>query len=206
MIVNIIPTSVFAEEVLPEVIYGYYGDDGKFVETRDPTYTDNKTGIKVSKVAEPINDGTNNKYKITLTVETSTVTSKVAAPAATVLVIDVSGSMDYCVDCKTSEGYWGGSSHSKDCVHYNYFDNSVKESQSRMTAAKAAAIGFLDSYRVAPANSGRWVSIVKFATNGNVVCDWVDVTTTEGYESAVETIDGLDANGGTNLEQGLAKL
>ena len=209
LIVNIIPTSVFAEAVeQPEVIYGSYQDNNPnsaFLVTGEDSYTDEKTGITVSKVAEPIEDGSDNKYKVTLTVQTSTTTSKVAAPAATVLVIDVSGSMDYCVDCKTSEGYWGGSSHSKDCVHYNYFDNSVKESQSRMTAAKAAAIGFLDSYRVAPANSGRWVSIVKFATNGNVVCDWVDVTTTEGYKSAVETIDGLDANGGTNLEQGLAK-
>ena len=204
MLIGIIPTGVIAQETdaPAEITYGSYNEEGTWEPTGESSVTEN--GITLSKNAVRKSENT---YEVTLRVETSTTTSTVAASAATVLVIDVSGSMDYCADCKTTTGFWGGAYHSEGCKHYNQRDNEVTYAQSRMAAAKTAAISFLNSYCDAPADSGRYVSVVKFSDNGSVAQDWIDVSGGKdgnaNYNTVVGVINGLSANGGTNLDDGL---
>ena len=87
------------------------------------------------------------------------------------------------------------------------------ETTSRIAAAKVAAKNFLNSYRGgAVSEDGSWtpsetslqryVSIVSFNT-GASKSDWVDVSTEDGYNEAIASINALSANGGTNLDAGL---
>ena len=198
MLIGIIPTGVIADETNApdEITYGSYNEEGKWVQTGEYSVTEN--GITLSKTAVRKSENT---YEVTLRVETSTTTSTVAASAATVLVIDVSGSMAWCADCGaeghcdhcTIEGPW----YNRECTSHR---------TSRMAAAKTAAISFLDSYCDAPANSGRYVSVVQFSTNGWVAQDWIDVsggTSSTGYTTVWDEINKMYADGGTNLDDGL---
>ena len=198
MLIGIIPTGVIAQETdaPAEITYGSYNEEGKWVQPGEYSVTEN--GITLSKTAVRKSENT---YEVTLRVETSTTTSTVAASAATVLVIDVSGSMAWCADCGaeghcdhcTIEGPW----YNRECTSHR---------TSRMAAAKSAAISFLDSYCDAPANSGRYVSVVQFSTNGWVAQDWIDVsggTSSTGYTTVWDEINKMYADGGTNLDDGL---
>ncbi len=195
MIVNIVPTGVIAEETdaPDEITYGSYNEEGTWVPTGESSVTEN--GITLSKNAVRKSENT---YEVTLQVETSTTTSTVAAKAATVLVIDVSGSMDFCAEC-------GAENHCEHCTRTGMHWTCSRT--SRMAAAKTAAISFLDSYCDAPANSGRYVSVVKFSTNGSVAQNWIDVSGGKdgnaNYNTVVGVINGLSAYGGTNLDDGL---
>ena len=160
-----------------------------------------KTGdgntITLSKKATPLGDNT---YQIDLEVKTTqTTTTTPPGAAATVLVIDTSGSMDYCSDCGQEN------SHADGCKYYNrnWRDNLIKNGQTRLAAAKEAAISFLDAYKGDAASVGRYVSLVSFAGSASVKCDWQDVSTTAGYNAVVRAIKNLSANGGTNLDAGL---
>ena len=139
--------------------------------------------LKLDKTAEPTENP--NEYTITLTVQLQaqeTVVS-VAAAAATVLIIDTSGSMEDSVP-------GGGPGAS---------------SQTRLQAAQQAARSFLTSYKGEEDVHGRYVAIVSFADLAHTVCSWVDITTEEGWNQAINAINGLHADGGTNLQQGLEK-
>ena len=192
VIMTFVPFSVFAADE-GNVTNGYYDETGAWQKGGDGTksYTANDgTKLTLSKTAE---DKGNDNFEITLQVVAER-TKELTPPgaAATVLVIDVSGSMKWCANCGTDT-----SRHAKDC------DKNTR--QSRMDAAKTAAKDFLNSYKGDIAGSGRYVSIVKFSTDASVSQDWIDVSTTEGYNAAVSVIDSLSAEGGTNLEQGLYK-
>ena len=115
--------------------------------------------------------------------------------AATVLVMDVSGSMDFCAECGADE------EHYKGCT----YEGDVKSSQSRLTSAKAAANSFLDSYggTASDSGNGRYVAIVKFASTSSIACGWTDVSTSSGLAAAKSVISGLKADGGTNLDAGI---
>ena len=87
------------------------------------------------------------------------------------------------------------------------------ETTSRIAAAKVAAENFLNSYRGGTVSEDgswtpsatslqRYVSIVSFNT-GVSKNDWVDVSTEDGYNEAIATINALSADGGTNLDAGL---
>ena len=169
--------------------------DGK---CRSSEYTDeNGNTVTLSKKATPLDDNT---YRIDLEVKTTqTTTTTPPGAAATVLVIDTSGSMDYCSDCGQEN------SHADGCKYYNrnWRDNSIKNGQTRLAAAKEAAISFLDAYKGDAASVGRYVSLVSFAGSASVKCDWQDVSTTAGYDAVVRAIRNLSANGGTNLDAGL---
>lgn len=52
---------------------------------------------------------------------------------------------------------------------------------------------------------GRYVSVVSFSTGSSVACEWMDVSTADGYNAVKAAIDGLKTGGGTNFEQGLSK-
>ena len=100
--------------------------------------------------------------------------------AATVLVIDTSGSM--------GEG----------CQRWHIHNSSCP---SRLKDAKTAAINFLNSYKAG--GDGRYVALVRFSTGATVAAGWQDVSTPDGYTAILNALDGLSADGGTNLEQGL---
>lgn len=201
---SLLPASVFAEnESGSDVVYGTYGTGTTWTQDKKGTGTiEYKTGdgntITLSKKATPLGDNT---YRIDLEVKTTqTTTTTPPGAAATVLVIDTSGSMDYCSDCGQEN------SHADGCKYYNrnWRDNSIKNGQTRLAAAKEAAISFLDAYKGDTAGVGRYVSLVSFAGSASVKCDWQDVSTTAGYNAVVRAIRSLSANGGTNLDAGLS--
>ena len=202
---SLLPASVFAEnESGSDVVYGKYGtgktwtQDNK-IDDGSITYdTDDGNTVTLSKKATSLGDNT---YRIDLEVKTTqTTTTTPPGAAATVLVIDTSGSMDYCSDCGQEN------SHADGCKYYNrnWRDNSIKNGQTRLAAAKEAAISFLDAYKGDTAGVGRYVSLVSFAGSASVKCDWQDVSTTAGYNAVVRAIRSLSANGGTNLDAGLS--
>lgn len=111
--VGLLPTVALAAEGEnpaedTNVVSGSIGTDGKWSQT--PPTQPKVDGVKtVDKTAEKV-AGTDNQYKVTLTVELEqTAEEQKPGAAATVLVLDTSGSMAYCAECG-AEG---------DCVH-NY--------------------------------------------------------------------------------------
>lgn len=196
MILGLLPTSVFATWD-NQIMDGYFAvdQDGEYTEVEDGSVT--SQGYTVSKTIDQTGE---NAFNITLNVETSeTVTTN---DAAVVLVIDVSNSMTYCAEC-------GGSSrHDKDCSKYNHWDNSVKNSDSRMVAARTAAKKFVDSLVENNEGGNIYVSVVGFKSYAYKACDWTDVTEANGAKVVENAINGLTTNGeddygGTNLEAGL---
>ena len=200
---SLLPASVFAEnESGSDVVYGKYGTGKTWTQDNGTGTIEYETGdgntITLSKKATSLGDNT---YRIDLEVKTTqTTTTTPPGAAATVLVIDTSGSMDYCSDCGQEN------SHADGCKYYNrnWRDNSIKNGQTRLAAAKEAAISFLDAYKGDTAGVGRYVSLVSFAGSASVKCDWQDVSTTAGYNAVVRAIRSLSANGGTNLDAGLS--
>ena len=199
---SLLPASVFAEnESDSDVVYGKYGTGTTWTQDNGTGTIEYKTGdgntITLSKKATPLGDNT---YRIDLEVKTTqTTTTTPPGAAATVLVIDTSGSMGYCSDCGQEN------SHADGCKYYNrnWRDNLIKNGQTRLAAAKGAAISFLDAYKGDAASVGRYVSLVSFAGSASVKCDWQDVSTKAGYNAVVRAIKNLSANGGTNLDAGL---
>lgn len=182
MALSMLPLNVLADETAPsDVKIGHYDEGGSWAEgTPNQNLPD---GVdSVSKTAEPT--GNSNEYTVKLEVKmhTTTETQTSYAKAATVLVIDTSGSMGYCVE------------HGKK-DHCN---------NSRLGAAKAAAIDFLDSYRAG--GTGRYVALVDFNTTATVAdADWQDVSSDAGYNTILTAIKNLKVGGGTNLDDGLQK-
>lgn len=81
----------------------------------------------------------------------------------------------------------------------------TSDTDSRIAYAKAAAKTFLDSYKdTSSTPAARWVAIVSF-NNSASSATWYNVSTSDDYNSAVNAINALAANGGTNLDAGLAK-
>ena len=171
------------------------------------SYNIDGTDVTLSKTATPV-EGMENTFDITLKVQTSTTTTIHTASGAVVLVVDVSGSMDYCaecggednheVDCKlsteTNESWWGD------------YGSDVLATETRIAAARSAGAAFLKSYAGTDASAIRQLSIVTFATNYSVRMDWANVAGGPGsnsYDAAYNSLMGIRANGGTNLEGGL---
>ena len=118
------------------------------------------------------------------------------------LVLNTSGSMDICATCNSKATGWRGAyQHAQGCKTGH--SGTVAAEDTRLAAAKTAAINFLDSYKGDTAGVGRYVSLVSFAGSASVKCDWQDVSTTAGYDAVVRAIRNLSANGGTNLDAGL---
>lgn len=140
----------------------------------------------MKKTATPTQN--KNEYKIDLEVITTETSSTKAGDAATVLVIDVSGSMGDCATCGNEKGL----------AHEITYGHAF---ESRIAAAQAAAKQFIDAFK--SGNARRYVSVVSFSTDSRVACEWKDVSTVAGYKAVKEAIDGLEAKGGTNLDAGL---
>lgn len=192
MIFTLLPFSAFADGTSePDVVYGQYVNgtwtqDDKAKDTVTNTVDNQGNTVTLKKTATPT--GNENEYKIDLEVITTETSSTKAGDAATVLVIDVSGSMGDCATCGNEEG----SLHK--FVHGHAFE-------SRIAAAQAAAKQFIDAFKSDSAK--RYVSVVRFSDNASVACDWQDVSTQTGYNAVKTAIDRLKADGGTNLDAGL---
>ena len=201
MLLTLMPMSVLADEApAPDVVYGKYNDaNGKWEQSDNGgslTYdTAGGNTLKLSKTAEKA-DG-DNTYKITLKVESSqSTTTTPPGAAATVLVIDSSGSMGYCAEC-------GNDGRHADNCPYRKDGKYVTSEQTRLKAAKNAAISFLDSYKGDTSGTGRYVSFVEFADGSYLNADWVDVSTAGGYSKIVSELNKLEKGGGTNTQAGL---
>lgn len=203
MIFTLLPFSVFAEDAengnrggtegtaQQSVVYGKYDNgtwkqDAEAKDTVTETVDTQGNTITLKKTATPT--GNENEYKIDLEVITTETSSTKAGDAATVLVIDVSGSMGDCATC----GYEEGLAHK--FAHGHAFE-------SRIAAAQTAAKQFIDAFKSDSAK--RYVSVVRFSDNASVACDWQDVSTQAGYNAVKIAIDRLKADGGTNLDAGL---
>ena len=177
----------------------FYNKDGKQVDTSN--LGDKDSVVEMSKTVEKTDK--ENEFLVTLNVKTNqnlTELSSANPDAAVVLVLDVSGSMDWCVKCgsQTQHGKRG---------HDHEF-------RSRLAAAKEAACSFLEDFSELSAGDGdpacRWVKIIEFASGASTVENrynttqgWIDVSSTNGLKTAKGLVNGLDANGGTNIEAGL---
>ena len=143
-----------------------------------------------------------NTYDVTLEVKMHETTTTTSQAAATVLVIDVSGSMnDYM--CGKKEH-----SHNLSCILGCGKEQHTHTSECggrRLDAAKTAAENFVNTYAGTVENAGRYLSIVVFGTTASVELNWTDVSTENGKERVISAINKISVNGGTNLEQGLAK-
>lgn len=204
MIFTLLPFSVFAEDAengnrggtegtaQPSVVYGQYDNNGKWKQVANAkdtvTYPVDNQGntVTLKKTATPT--GNKNEYKIDLEVITTETSSTKAGDAATVLVIDVSGSMGDCATCGNEKGL----------AHKIAYGHAF---ESRIAAAQTAAKQFIDAFKSDSAK--RYVSVVSFSTDSRVACEWKDVSTVAGYKAAIKAIEGLSAGGGTNLDAGL---
>lgn len=194
MIFTLLPFSAFADGTSePDVVYGQYvnGTWKQVANAKDTvTETVDTQGntITLKKTATPT--GNENEYKIDLEVITTETSSTKAGDAATVLVIDVSGSMDRCAEC-------GREVDVPDAHKYFY----SHDYESRIAAAQTAAKQFIDAFKSDSAK--RYVSVVSFSGEAAVKSDWQNVSVKSGYDKIVSAINGLKADGGTNLDAGL---
>ena len=95
MIFTLLPFSALADATAQDVVYGRYGANGweqLTGEANKSTTSYNDGALQLTKEATPT--GNKNEYKIKLQVVTTQTSTTTAGDAATVLVIDVSGSMD----------------------------------------------------------------------------------------------------------------
>lgn len=81
---------------------------------------------------------------------------------------------------------------------------------TRMSAAKNAALDFLDGFRDANGTAERWVAIVGFGTKVYDNAAWYNISTADGLTNAKNVVNALsayssDGPGGTNLDAGLRK-
>ena len=225
MTLSLLPLNVLAD-ASDNVKYGTIGEDGKWTETENGTGTNNSTGItgvkSVSKTAKPATDEygkiISNQYDVTLKVELEQTTSTTPpGAAATVLVMDHSGSMNGYASCNSWQSPFGNAYyHAEDCKYkQDQYYTEVEDSQSRMAAATQAVKSFIKTYSgrfdengkettTENLNLGRWVCLVWFNKTGGVVGShgWLDVSNKDAYDTAINT-NGWKAQEGTNLDCGL---
>lgn len=109
--VGLLPTVALAagETANNDVVSGSIGEDGNWTPVA-PNQSNKPEGVEtVSKTAKKV-EGEENKYEVTLKVVLKQ-TEENSGKAATVLVLDTSGSMAYCAEC--------GAEPEEDCEH-NY--------------------------------------------------------------------------------------
>ena len=246
MALSMLPLNVLAnEDGGDSVVYGH--NDGSGWVEDDGTGTDPITNVpgvdSVSKTAVRVGAPEDNTYQVTLQVQmhTSTTTHTHYDQAATVLVIDTSGSMSYCLQPEhkhTASCYTSTGVPCDNLIHYDLDKNGVYQhydgsgtcievdetyyeatlncgltnhthhtgcggGNDRLATAKIAAIDFLNSYR-ADDGTGRYVALVSFRKSATVArAGWQNVSTNAGYTAILNAINNLEADGGTNLDDGL---
>lgn len=191
MIFTLLPFSALADATVQDgdIVYGTYGDDGKWYEDKTLTAessvkhypapgeaSDSKANIDYSKTAVKNDDGS---YSVTLTIKSTT---KETPPGASAVVLVI--------------------------------DNSNSMTDARLNSAKAAAKAFVDSY--GKSGSGRYIALVSFADNAKKYdfsegwwpwrdkVYWLDASDADNREAINKSIDKMKRDGGTNFEQGLS--
>ena len=194
MVLSLVPVTALAADetsdtTTKDVVYGHYeGENGTIWTQGQPTRTDSlkNTVTIVNKTAEKV-DGQNNQYEVTLTVQMKHKTEEVQpGAAATVLVIDTSGSMND--------------------------DNRLSAAKTAAINFLKSYSGFSDSNfnkngslknNVRDKKLKRYVSLVTFNGSASVEESWIDVSTRAGYNKLLNAIDDIEAGGGTNLDAAL---
>ncbi len=216
MIFTLLPFSAFADGTSePDVVYGKYDESGttwKQVNgmTADGVpYENSATGANVTYSKTAVSKG-NDTYDVTLKIESKT-SSTAPGASAVVLTIDISTSMYYCTECgnqvyhnehcSKSTGTSGGI--------FNKHGSEVKTEDTRLYAAKNAAVNFVNSYKGNIENAGRYIQLVAFDGNAYIrLSDWIDVSVAANATEAIAAINDLtppSEGNGTNLEQGLSE-
>ena len=190
LVISLLPTTVLAVEG-DRAVNGIY-QDGTWQQSGIGSITDSETGIELSKTATP-DPGDPNLYTIHMQVKTSTKTT-VTNPdaAAVVLVMDLSNSMKTCAECGKDpvEDLWGNQKyiHDESCPHYKPWNHEaeVQYGQTRLYAAKNAALAFLAAYAGDTENANRQLAVVAFGTTSKTVLSWTNVagTNSSGYSAA----------------------
>ena len=224
MILNLTMPTVWAagEEELPAVTNGYYNENGQWQQGGDGKLSyqvSDLLTLNLSKTAKKVSD---NVFDITLQVESITKTVMQTNAAAVVLTIDLSNSMKYCAECGDS------GSHDRECALYNRWDNNITETQTRLYAAKQAALQFLAGtpasegqaevvgYAGKDADATRMLAIVGYGSTAKTFLSWTNVAGgagKNGYDNAVNVINSMQPGfttgwndtdtGGTNLDSGI---
>ena len=253
MVLSLVPVTALATDgtsgtTTNDVVYGHY--EGNAWKDDVPGRSDKlqDTVTTVDKTAKKVGD---NQYEVTLTVKMKhKETAVLPSAAATVLVIDTSGSMKYCTKEEhqhTDDCYqWAECTPQVNPNHYRDWDGGHKildtnckykdgryiypalqtcgkeehehnsdncKAPYRINVAKEAAENFLKSYRGGTVSEdgtwtpsatslNRYVSVVWF-NKGVSSSEWLDVSTQPGYRTAINKINALSANEGTNLDAGL---
>lgn len=197
MAFSLLPVTALAADTTPtlDVVDGYYNNDNQWVkgeqarsdELQDTVTTVDKTAKKV--------DGQDNQYDVTLTVRMKH--KETAVPpgaAATVLVIDKSGSMNdnnRLPAAKTAAINFLKS-------YSGFSDSDFKENGSLKN-------------NVSDKNLKRYVSLVTFNDSASLQTwgkwndekSWIDVSTKDGYNKLLSAINEIKATRGTNLDAAL---
>lgn len=149
-------------------------------------------------------------YDVTLKIESKT-SSTAPGASAVVLVMDISTSMYFCTECGNQENHNEHCSKSKGISGgpFNKHGSEVKTEDTRLYAAKNAAVNFVNSYKGNIENAGRYIQLVAFDGYAyKKLSDWIDVSVAANSTKAIAAINGLtppEVGNGTNLEQGLSK-
>ena len=189
------------QQIMQEGATKYY--DAAGAEIKNCTDANENWVVKLTR--KLVATGTENLFNVEMEVTTRDNSVVVESPAAATLVIDISGSMDFCADCGAKKGDGGRYHHKNGCQYKN------KTTKTRLDAAKEAAVSFLENFRKnangTVSGASRYVSIVTFSTlaNSRQIKNtfWVDVTNKVQLEAAKTVVNGLSAKGGTNTEAGL---
>ena len=216
MIFTLLPFSAFADGTSePDVVYGTYDENGTTWTQKTgltavgESYTNSATGADVtySKTATPV-EGQKDTYNITLKIESKT-SSTAPGASAIVLVIDISTSMYQCTECGRS--WENGQNHERGCSYRVGGTSKVSFEQTRLYAARNAAVNFVNSYAGAKENAGRYLQIVSFQGYAyKNLSNWMDVSNASDRQNVIGVINALEpvykgnSANGTNLEQGLS--
>lgn len=216
MIFTLLPFSAFADGTSePDVVYGTYDENGTtWTQQADMTadssaknYKNNATGADVTYSKTAVSKG-NDTYDVTLKIESKT-SSTAPGASAIVLVIDISTSMYQCTECGRS--WEDGQNHVLGCSYRVGGPSKVSFEQTRLYAARNAAVNFVNSYAGAKENAGRYLQIVSFQGYAyKNLSNWMDVSNASDRQNVIGVINALEpvykgnSANGTNLEQGLS--
>lgn len=172
-------------------------------------YKNDATGADVTYSKTAVSKGSDT-YDVTLKIESKT-SSTAPGASAVVLVMDISTSMYFCTECGNQENHNEHCSKSKGISGgpFNKHGSEVKTEDTRLYAAKNAAVNFVNSYKGNIENAGRYIQLVAFDGYAyKKLSDWIDVSVAANSTKAIAAINGLtppEVGNGTNLEQGLSK-
>ena len=172
----------------------YYDQNGKQYDTGK--LGEDGIVVEMSKTVQA--GDSENIFDVTLQVKTNQNVQELSSTnpdAAVALVLDLSGSMEDCVECGKGE-----TSHSR------WSDHTYK---SRLAQAQENAIQFLNQFSELSSGEGkakRMVTVITFNSHAQRVTSWLDVTNQRNLNYVQTQINSLEISErytGTNIEAGL---